>query len=1188
MKRWTFAFVFIMTLILVLSFTFSASAGSVEALEIIYDVMKKDGNFVFTIGIDDTALSYTDAYLTVAAYDGEKALIDVSMTEVSSEDINNVVYLEENENIAYYTVMLLDGENIAKPLCKPLKQSVSYEDIAYGITFWTDDLYSVDSNKITYYASSTSSVKKTLKVNKSGISFNLNNGYDRSLDYDISELLYLGDDVELKFVENTGDMYFDEIIATQYSHERVYDIDVESTRIKLGNKWLEFDFADDSMEYVLEDNDGKTLSLSDFEIDDVVAVVANDSNYADADYIRLIKLTDNAVTGMVTSTSTQSGKNYVWVNGVKYEDVYGLKNEDEGVFYISMSGKIFDFKSISSKNYAYILEATLTSTDPFSSDVWSLKLLTVRGGVVQYTLTEDASDDFDTYKTEKLGLASSVTKWVWGGTNGATENLDNMYRLITYKTNSNGELKSFACVTYDDCDAIVRVVNRDEYNAKTQKIDSNFIEDDTVIFDVTAAKADSSYVTDSSYLVDGGEYAGLVIKVDGKVKLFLVIEGEVHISDESGFAIVTDKKDTTVDGVDLVIVDYIQDMKEGTVTFNEDSEIIAGTKNISYEYLDIGDIIIFNAASDGIVRTYAVLGQINSNGLLDVYTSTLSIFSEDNEFVYGYIANKDGGNSSKYDVVKVGGNLGIDRVLVSDTTNTYSYFDSGRNIKIKTTYLAEDADWYFNGETDEEDEATFFFARIINGVTSDIYTFNNRIVGLDNINAEAENTVYFDCMTGESIYGSASEGGSGSDSDTDSGDIIDNLDNSGYILEAATITDGFSGDVWVFKLLTANGIKQYTLTEDATEDFENYKTNLGISSSNTSWLWRDNCIDCQNSYRVITYTQNSDGYITSFADVDSFGNASVDIVNIDEYNGTVQLLDGNIIEDDTIIYNVTSSSANLCYSTDISYLVNNGEYSGLICKLDGVSKFLVITDGSVGLSDEKGLAIITEKRDATIDGEDVVYVDYIQDMTEGTVVFNENSEIIVRTEIVFPEDLQIGDVIMFNATSDGIVREYAVLGQINTNGLFDVYTDSLLAFSEDNEFVYGYIASEDGGVSTNYENVEVGGITVYGKTIELSVGRETNTYSYYDAGRNIEIKTQYITEDADWYKEGSTDSKDEATFFFARVIDGMVSDIYTFNCRVIGSVNIEDEAIENAVYVNCATGDVIINEMLDDSGDAEV
>lgn len=566
-----------------------------------------------------------------------------------------------------------------------------------SITIISDDIKEIKDNKIEYYIHDSKT--KTIKLDEK-CSYFLNKNICTFDDLIV-------DDIELTLIENTGDNEYDMITGVKYADARVIDIDDD--RLKLNKKWIEFDF-DSDVEYIFVDAKGNTIDFKDFEEDDVVAIVADNTNYNDAKYLKLIKLTDNVITGAVTEISTQKDKNYVWINNDKYEDTTkSLKNEDEGTFYISMTGKIFDFEGTSSAdNYAYILEAAKNTNATFASDIWEIKVLT-KNGVKEYSLTEDASVDYEN-DLKDIGLFKNNKN-----------NYDN--RIITFKTNSKGYIRNINFITF-------KTTELDEYNSKTQKLNGNIIEDDTIIFDVTAAKAESTFSTNIDYLVDDGEYKGLIVKEDNEVELLVIIESKAKVSDETGFAIVTEVKNKSVDGEEIVVIDYIQDMEEGIITFNEDAESMIDN-GFTLDDINIGSVFIFNSENQ-----YLILGTINEKGYLAIDENALSEFSEDNEFVYGYIASEDGGKSSKYETIVVGG-VNTEDLSVGADTNTYSYYNTKRNIEIKTSYITEDADWYKFGTAEDgsEDEATIFFARIVDGSLIDIYTFNNRVVGKEAIDA---------------------------------------------------------------------------------------------------------------------------------------------------------------------------------------------------------------------------------------------------------------------------------------------------------------------------------------------------------------------------------------------------------------------------------------------------------------------
>ena len=620
---------------------------------IAFDVKENSNDLEFTAGIDE--------------------IFDINKSNIADYQNEYVdVYVKEYQRNKYETI-------IAVP-----------SNMGDTITINANDIKEFANNKLEYYVDGSKT--KTIKLNE-----------------DITVIKYPSDfedyeDVELKFI-NHGESVYDIVIATKYAAGRIYKVDKD--RLKIDNKWVDIDY-DKDVDYIFVDAKDNELDSKDFEEDDVVAIVSDNSDYNSAKYLKIIKLTDNAVTGTVTETSKQNGKKYVWIDNDKYEDTYGLKIEDEGTFYISMTGKIFDFEGISAAgNYAYILEAAKNSSAAFSKDTWEIKVLTMHG-VTEFTLTEEASVTYEDILSD-IGLYE--------------DNKDNYEnRVITYKTNSKGLIRTIDFVDFD-------LTDMDEYNSRTQKLDGNIIEDDTVIFDVTAAKANSTFATDIDYLVDEGEYQGLVVKNDNKeVELLVIVNSKAKLSDEIGLAIVTEIKTKFADGEELIVVDYIQDMDKDTIIFTEDSEPIV-PNGITLDKLNIGSVFMFNAENN-----YLIVGVINKDGYLEVDINALNEFSEDNEFVYGYIANEDGGKNKKYETIEVGG-VNVKDLSVGVDTNTYCYFDGHRTTEIKTSYIVEDADWYKVGTADDgsEDEATVFFARLLDDSVIDIYTFNTRIIGKDNI-----------------------------------------------------------------------------------------------------------------------------------------------------------------------------------------------------------------------------------------------------------------------------------------------------------------------------------------------------------------------------------------------------------------------------------------------------------------------
>ncbi len=701
-----------------------------------------------------TLLTDRDIYIAtgvVGAKDGDKVAFDVTENsddlEFKKGDTKNFYingsYIEDykNQNVDVYV-----EKNSNDYYVLAVTSSADGETL----TLNTDDIKEVDTanKKVTYYTSADSSNTKTIKVD-SALKIELNTAAEKTETVEnLKALVAANADAEIVFVENDGDSSYDAALITVYTNSRVTEVNTDKDYIIVDEGRINFDFENEDDTIVLVDDKGAEIGLKDLKKDDVVAYFF-DNQRTKYDYIKIVKLSNSAITGTVKSTSKKNGKNYVTIDGTKYEVASScdeLKTEDEGTFYIGMTGKIVDFEGTSSNDdYAYILEAS-ASDKAFGDDIWSLKLLTAKNGVVTYDLTEDASKDFseDTKDDKNVVTKAAYMKSLNGVTAAGkytyakaveAKDLGNTARLITFKTNSKGEIKSFEKADTPTGAGFETV--KGTYNANAQSVARKSLEDDAVIYDLTATKVDNVYATDINYLVDDGDYEGFVLKnKDNEYVAFVVTEGAAVLSDDNGFAIVTDVDYSTADGEDLYEVSYIQDGEEGTVTFNDNSTLVKGVsgKDDDYENLTTGDVIMFNASADGIVNSYAILAKIDANGLLAVNDTALAAFSEDNEFYYGYIDNTKKLNGKGETVDLIAGSNKPVSVSVLTSANKYTYDDdNNRNINIVNGDLfGTDNTDYKTTDDKGVTKATMMFVRAVNGTVVDAYTFNARVtIGSD-------------------------------------------------------------------------------------------------------------------------------------------------------------------------------------------------------------------------------------------------------------------------------------------------------------------------------------------------------------------------------------------------------------------------------------------------------------------------
>jgi hypothetical protein len=446
---------------------------------------------------------------------------------------------------------------------------------------------------------------------------------------------------------------------------------------------------------------------------------------ADAEYSKIIKLANAAVTGVVEEYYTSNGDDYAVIDGEEYKidpagtDVDEIEVSAEGIFYVGMTGKIiyFDGDGVS-KNYGYILEAALSDSS-FTADKWQVKLLTKENGVVIYDTTDDVTDEFDT------DFASLITKNAKGEDVVEWSIEANANRLVTYKTNAKGELK-----TLEVAEGTLNAIDEKdkEYSDKTQIINDMTLEDDVIIFVVDEKDSDDVYATDLSYLVDEGEYSGSVLVDEGECTAMIVTAGEGQFSVDAGLAIITKVTSTTVADEDVIKVSYVQDGEEGVLYFDDESEAKNTVKvkdehgkDVDFEdLLAVGTSFIYTANAEGVVSKYAIISFIDADAAVAALDLTNVNLGKDVEIVAGYISNTERKKTSKGETIEISGKKTIS---VATSSNKYTYNDAGRNTVIEVgDFLAEDA-YYYDAETDEY---TPVVVRIVDGFVSDIYTSTKR------------------------------------------------------------------------------------------------------------------------------------------------------------------------------------------------------------------------------------------------------------------------------------------------------------------------------------------------------------------------------------------------------------------------------------------------------------------------------
>lgn len=601
-----------------------------------------------------------------------------------------ITFLMGNSDIANYThqeVEVYIAEDDGEYTVLAVKAAKKTETF----TLVSDDVKDINGNKITYYVDSLNSSRtKTLTIDENAtIEYNkVALAANETLETKIEGK----DDVEIVFIENDGDSDYDVVVMTEYISAVVETVNASKDKITLGSRTVTFDFDDNNKTYIFLDDEGNELTLADFEEDDVVAYVSDTANPKDADYLKIIKLSNSVIIGTVDSV--QNNEQIVTINDEEYKVIdTAIWNQistpgTEGTFYVGLTGKIvyFDGSAVVGK-YGYVIDA---GTDGWNDDEIVIKMLTSKG-IDKYTLR--------TSLTDKTGFDID----------------DYIGKIVEYKINSQGLISSL--------NVLNTTTFNSKYNADTEILNGKYLDKNTLVFVIDTEDKNESYATDMDYFVDEGTYGGEIYVRYGEVKVVVVTNSNTLYDSDTGFAIVTGTSTLVKNDDTVFAVDYVQDEKKGTIYFED------YTYNEGKDKFPTGTVFVFKADTDGYVKEtgYKIVATIANGDFVEAKYDEDEPFGKEVTTVFGYIENNTREANSKGELITING----DTYVISTNANKYTY-DSGRSkdkIEIED-FLAGDA-YYAETEKDGETKITYVtpvMLKLVDGVVVDIYTISSRVV----------------------------------------------------------------------------------------------------------------------------------------------------------------------------------------------------------------------------------------------------------------------------------------------------------------------------------------------------------------------------------------------------------------------------------------------------------------------------
>ena len=358
--------------------------------------------------------------------------------------------------------------------------------------------------------------------------------------------------------------------------------------------------------------DGKAISPAELTEWDVITVVANNSDLAEASYIKG-EVIGSTVVGKVASTKksdTSNGGKAYKIESAYYDvaigayEAAGIEIGEGGTFYIDKYGKIVAFNEDatlvggSAGKYAYVIEA---DTDKGFGEIYGQARLLTANGIDIYNF----ADEFEYINGAAAAVEVEIVE------EGATGNQWNagdvatklVGKMIKYNVNSAGEIDEIAVAAGSGADVEeveFKLVDSDtaEWDADNESL-SGIVDDDATVFLLAPGKdlKTNSIVGTIADLKDGESYTykKFLDEKGDDANIILITSGFGVVGKSTNVAILTDISLTTnEEGDDVFVLSYYQD---GAIV-NEKETSSKVYDDFKDSGLTIGDIVKVDLTAD--------------------------------------------------------------------------------------------------------------------------------------------------------------------------------------------------------------------------------------------------------------------------------------------------------------------------------------------------------------------------------------------------------------------------------------------------------------------------------------------------------------------------------------------------------------------------------------------------------------
>jgi len=500
-------------------------------------------------------------------------------------------------------------------------------------------------------------------------------------------------------LDNNSDEKYDIIFVTEYEIKIVKNVNENLNKVYFkDNTSLKLDPEDDKIDFNII-KDGKEIELGDLEEWNVLSIAKSED-----EKLINIYVSDDKVVGKVTEADEDSNdpsESRYFINGKEYRLAANLDNsdidlEDEGTFYLDIDGKIaaVDTTSTASENYAYLINAASVGG---ISGGYEYKLLNAKGEMVIFQTAEKVR--FNNSRIDDDAVFSALT------TNGSVNR-----QLITFELDSSGKIDRIdTAANGEDEDVFSLDVARTTltYNKATGKLgNAQYVDEDTIVFDINGNDPDDFTVRKSSVLKDKAQYDVEIYDIKENRTISVIVLFNSNISNLDDKNIVVVDKVTTTKNSDGESVQKLYGIYEGNKNFSilteEDGILRVEVSEGVYEPLTQGDIIQFETNANGEIDSITVLFDASRKTLVNRPSADSDMIT-----MYGEVIAK----SKSGDVITIEEADGTVRYQKVTGATVYKY-DSAK----KSVSVSEIGDI----EISDGEDTSFVFIRVYDDTTIEV------------------------------------------------------------------------------------------------------------------------------------------------------------------------------------------------------------------------------------------------------------------------------------------------------------------------------------------------------------------------------------------------------------------------------------------------------------------------------------